>query len=420
MATAMATMSRTRPPESSPAVDKPIVRSWGKALLGFGSLGLALAAGINATANRWRIADPDRTLRLRPDDAVALTLREDQRHADVELSTAQAEAIAAISRRALRSDPLTATALRQIAVAASMAGRPRAADRLLRLSHDITRRELGTSWLLIEAALERGDAVAVIRHFDEALTTSLVAGKLMYPALSAALFDPGLRAALVPYVRAARDWVPGLMHHALTDREAGKYVGALVIAAGGLPRSPIYVGLDSGILRAVAATGDFQLAGTYLRQIRAGRLAVDPGFTEATTDARFGPFAWSFVDRQDLSGQRDDGGRLHVRVSTPRPGKVAVRTLMLPAGRYRFSQKVEAPREDGAAAAKWEMTCLPGTTIRRVWSLELPVRRTSSHYAGQFEVPADCAGQQLSLVVAGSGEQEEAQIIVDGLELARQ
>lgn len=413
-------MSRTRPPESSPEVDKPIVRSWGKALLGLGSLGLALAAGINATANRWRIADPDHTLRLRPDDAVALSLREDQRYADVEMNAAQADAIAEVARRALRSDPLTATALRQVAVAESLAGRPRAADRLLRLSHDITRRELGTSWLLIEAALERGDAVAVMRHFDEALMTSLAAGQLMYPALSAALFDPGLRAALVPYVRAGRGWVPGLIHHALTDAKAGKYVGALVLEAGGLPRSPVYAEIDSGILRAVAATGDFQVASALLRQLGAGAIAIDPGFSEAATDARFGPFAWSFVDRQDLSGRRDDGGRLHVRVSTPRPGKVAVRTLMLPAGRYRFSQKVEAPREDGAAAAKWEMTCLPGPTIRPLWSLELPVRRTSSHYAGQFEVPAGCAGQQLSLVVAGRGEQEDAEILVDGLELARQ
>ncbi|KQX19531.1 MULTISPECIES: hypothetical protein [unclassified Sphingomonas] len=401
-------------------MDRPIVRSWGKALLGLGSLGLALAAGINATANRWRIADPDLTLRLRPDDALSLTLREDQRHADVEMNAARADAVAAIARRALRSDPLTAAALRQIAVAESMAGRPQAADRLLGLSHDVTRRELGTSWLLIEAALDRGDAVAVMRHFDEALTTSLVAGELMYPALSAALFDPGLRAALVPYVRESRDWVPGLMRHALADGEAGKYVGALVIAAGGLPRSPIYVGLDSRILSAVAAEGDFQLAGAYLRQLGAAGIATDPGFTETTTDPRFGSFAWSFVDRQDLSGQRDDSGRLHVRVSTPRPGRVAVRTLLLPAGRYRFSQQVETPQEDVMAAAKWEMICLPSTMVRPVWSLELPVRRTSSHYAGQFEVPADCAGQQLSLVVAGSGDQEDAEIIVDSLELARQ
>jgi hypothetical protein len=412
-------MQRTRLPDGSREVDQPM-RPWSKALLGLGSLALALATWINATANQWRIANPDRTLQLRPDDAIALTLREDQRQADAEMSATRAAAVAAIARRALRSDPLVAPALRQIAVAEGLAGRPQAADRLLQLSHSITRRELGTSWLLIEAALDRGDAAAVVRRFDEALTTSVVAGELMYPALSAALFDPGLRAALVPYVRQSRAWVPGLVRYALADGDAGDHVGALVVAAGGLPRSPIYAGLDSGILGAVVAKGNFRLAGAYLRQLRAHGVAADPGFTETTTDARFGPFAWSIIDRQDLSGQRDDSGRLHVRVSAPQPGRAAVRTLMLPAGRYQFSQKVEAPDEDAVAAAKWEMVCLASTAGRPFWSLELPVRRASSHYAGQFEVPADCPGQQLSLVVAGGGEQEGAEIIVDSLELTRQ
>ncbi|WP_016745527.1 hypothetical protein [Rhizorhabdus wittichii] len=399
-------------------MDRPVVTSWGRALLGLGSLGLALAAGIDATANRWRAIDPDRALQVRPGDAVALTLNEDQRQADQEMSPARTAAIAEVARRALRSDPLTAPALRQIAVAEGVAGRHRAADRLVHLSYDLTRRELGTSWLLIEAALDRGDAAGVARHFDEALTTTPLAGEVMYPALSAALFDPGMRAALVPYVRQSRRWMPALMRYALAGGDAGEHVGALVVSAGGLPSSPIYAGLDQQILTGIAAKGEFGIAGGYLRNMRAGGIATDPGFSAATTDARFGPFAWAFADEQAVSGRRDEAGRLQVRVSTARPLKVAVRTLVLPAGRYRFSQKVEAPDDDVVAAAKWEMECLPGN--RPAWSLELPVRKASSHYAGQFAIPADCPGQQLSLVVAGRGDEEDAEIVVDGLELTRQ
>jgi hypothetical protein len=399
-------------------VDRPVVTSWGKALLGLGTLGLALAAGIDATANRWRAIDPDRALRVRPGDAVALTLHQDQRQADGEMNPARAAAIADVARRALRSDPLTAPALRQIAVAEGMAGRHRAADGLVHLSYNLTRRELGTEWLLIEAALDRGDAAAVARHFDEALTTTPLAGEVLYPALSAALFDPGMRAALVPYVRQSRRWMPYLIRYALAEGDAGEHVGALVVAAGGLPPSPIYADLDQRILAGVAAKGEFGTAGAYLRGMRAGGIATDPGFSAATTDTRFGPFAWSLADQQTVSGRRDESGRLQVRISTARPEKVAIRTLVLPAGRYRFSQKVEAPDEDVVAAAKWEMRCLPED--RPIWSLELPVRRTSSHYAGQIEIPAGCTGQQLALVVAGRGDQEDAEIIVDSLELVRQ
>jgi len=83
---------------------------------------------------------------------------------------------------------------------------------------------------------------------------------------------------------------------------------------------------------------------------------------------------------------------------------------------------MSAVRSPGSnsAAAKWEMACLSGAPARPLWSLELPVRRSSSQYAGQLQVPADCKGQQLSLVVAGSGEQEDAEIIVDSLALTRQ
>lgn len=398
-----------------------MVRPWGAIMLGLGSVALAMAAGVNATANQWRIADPVRTLQLRPDDAVALTLRQDQLHADVEMDAPQAEAVAAIARQALQSDPLTASALRQVAVERAMHGRIRDADRLLDLSHRITRRELGTSWLLIERELDRGDAAAVVRYFDESLTTNMVAGDLMYPGLSAALFDPGLRTALIPYVREARPWVPSLMRYALTDGNAGEHLGALVVAAGGLPSSPLYGGLNARILNAVAAKGDFRLARAYLRQMQASdAIASDAGFTEKTTDAEFSPFTWSLVDQQGLSGQRDDIGRLHVSVASGQQGRVAFRTLMLPAGRYAFSQKVEAPGDGVAAAAKWEMTCQSGSETSRLWSLELPVRTASSHYAGQFQVPVDCGGQQLSLVVAGGGEQEDAEIIVDSLELTRQ
>lgn len=399
-------------------MDRPIITSWGRALLGLGTLGLSLAAGIDATANRWRAIEPDRALHVRPGDAVALTLQQDLRHADQEMNPATTAAIAEVARRALRSDPLTAPALRQIAVAEGVAGRHRAADRLVRLSYDLTRRDLATSWLLIEAALDRGDAAAVARHFDEALTTTPLAGEMMYPALSAALFDPGMRAALVPYVRRSRPWMIHLIDYALGSGDAGGHVGALVVAAGGLPPSPSYGGLDPRILTGIAAKGDFGVARSYLRVMHAGGVGIDPGFSATTTDARFGPFAWSLADQQAVSGRRDESGRLQVRIATAQQQQVAVRTLVLPAGRYRFSQKVEAPNDDVVPAAKWEMRCQPGN--RPVWSLELPVRSASSHYAGQFAVPSDCPGQQLSLIVAGRGDQEDAEIIVDSLELTRQ
>jgi len=384
-----------------------------KAPLALAILGLTVASALNAYSNRWRIADPDRTLRWRPDDSVALTLRQDQRQALVPLTPEGAIALAETARRALRSDPLSAPALRQIAVAEGMANRPAASYHLLRLSHRVTRRDLGTSWLLIEAGLETGDTAAILPYFDEALTTNLIAPDLLFPALTAALFDSALRAGLVPYVRQVSVWMPGFLRYAITSEGTEANVADLVLRAGGLPRVPLYSGLDARILNSLAERGEFALAGSYLRGMLggSGNVATDIRVTPATTNGDLGLFGWTLYDQEELSAQREEDGQIGVRVAPDQQGRVALRTLMLPPGRYRLEQRLSTPSGIVPARGHWELVCLPARAGGGLWSLDMPPRAEAT-YVGTFEIPMDCPAQQLALSVRNDGDQGDAGLLV--------
>lgn len=387
--------------------------TWVKVPLAMASVALAVAAGISAYANQWRIVDPDLTLALRPDDAVALTMRQDQRQALAPITAARAVVMAETARRALRSDPLTAPALRQIAVAEGMAGRQAAFARLLDLSHAVTRSDLGTSWLLIEAGLAKGDTAAILQPFDEALSTSLVAPDLMFPALTAALFDPALRTGMAPHVRDVSPWMPAFLRYVINSGGSEAYLADLVIRAGGLPRSPLYATLDGRILSGLAARGEFAVAAAYMQRMPGYRpgLASDIGLTQATTDSDFGPFSWSLIDREELGAQRDAQGRMQVRVAQDQRGRVAVRTLLLPAGRYRIEQKQVTPPGSVPAAAQWDISCLPAPPGGMLWTFA-PVAGADGTYTAEFEVPASCPGQQIALSVGNEGGDGEAGVVI--------
>ena len=391
---------------------------WAKAALAMLAVGLASASGINAAANHWRMSRPDVALAWRPGDAVALTVREDRRlmDADTDITPAGAAITAAIARRALQSDPLTAPALRQIAMVQQRPDRARA---LVLLAHHVSRRELGSLIWLIQDSFDGGTAQSVLRYFDEALLTNPIAPEMLYPALSAGLVDPSLRAGLVPLLRDQRFWMAGFLHHAATTGDSAQYVAALVIAAGGLPASDGYTGLNSQVLSSLAGRHDFALARAYLRRINGtGRdIAVDPRFTVATVNNDLGLFAWELTDQEALAGRLGENGDLEVRVGAGQRGTVAQRIMMLPPGRYQFVESVAVPVNGAPADVRWEWRCFPARPGDPLWVQDVPGR--SGVIASPIDVPPNCIAQQLVLIAGDDGEQDEARMTLGKLMLRR-
>lgn len=390
--------------------------------IAIGALTLALASGINAAANHWRMQKPEAALRWRADDAVALTLRADQQQAGEAIGAGSALAMARTARTALLSEPLTAPALRQLAVAEGIMGQAASSGRLLTLAHQVSRRDLGTSWLLVEDSLDRGDIGLLLRSFDEASATSGVGQELMYPALTEGLFDPAVRTGLIPYLRGQRPWMPSfLTFAAASSPENGSYAAAMVLSAGGLPRNNAYAGIDAQLLRAAAEKGDFDLARAYLRRGLAGGEAVlsDIRFTLATTGEGFGPFGWRLADGENGGARLDGMMGLRIRISADQRAEVARRTLLLPPGAYRLSQRLAATSSGAPVSLNWRMACLSGPRKAPLWSKDITARSGAFREASAIIVPVGCPAQQLTLVAAADADEGDTEVTVSEVRLDR-
>lgn len=401
---------------------RPFLHSAFRISVAAGALGLALASGINAAANHWRMQNPEAALQWRAGDAVALTLLADQRQTEEVIGAARAREMADGARRALLSEPLTAPALRQLAVAAAIEGRAGSSRQLLDLAHQVSRRDLGTSWLYVTEALGRGDTGLLLRSFDEASATSGVGQELMYPALVEGLFDPGVRAGLAPYLREQRPWMPSFLGFAASaSPDNGAYAAAMVLAAGGLPRSSAYAGIDARLLRAVAAKGDYGLARAYLRRGVPGGEAVlsDIGFTPAVTGDGFGPFGWNLTDGEDGGAQSDGAGGVRIQISADQRVEVARRTLLLRPGSYRLSQRLRTSGGLAPANLSWKMTCLPGPRPPELWRKDVVIRTATLLDTSEIGVPPECAAQQLTLVAGGDADQGDAELTLSELRIER-
>lgn len=384
------------------------------------SLALGLAAGADSLANFWRISDPDLALRFRPDDAVSLTLKEDRLRAYEDPTVADAPVMAAIARTALRSDPLNPVALRQLAVAESMVGRQAASDRLIDLAHRVSRRDIGTTWLLINRSLDRGDAAGVVRSFDEALSTSAGAAELLFPALADGLFDGGVRNALLPYIRSNRPWMPAFLRHAAAGPDAVSYAALMILAAGGLPATPSYADTDGYVLTGLAARRNFPLAARYLREgVRLpDGFAADVTVGPASLDSRTGPFGWRFINGAEGSALAGDGNAIIVRAEADRRAAVSDRILMLAPGRYSLSLRGTVPDGRAPATAEVALRCIGSPTTDLIVG-PAPIATTAAPVSLPFAVPADCPAQRLEVVATSRAIDGEGELTLSDWRLDR-
>ena len=389
------------------------------------SLALGLAAGADSLANFWRISDPDLALRFRPDDAVSLTLKEDRLRAYEDPTVADAPVMAAIARTALRSDPLNPVALRQLAVAESMVGRQAASDRLIDLAHRVSRRDIGTTWLLINRSLDRGDAAGVVRSFDEALSTSAGAAELLFPALADGLFDGGVRNALLPYIRSnGTIWQKRFASGGdLVAATMWQYVGGsalMILAAGGLPATPSYADTDGYVLTGLAARRNFPLAARYLREgIRLpDGFAADVTVGPASLDSRTGPFGWRFINGAEGSALAGDGNAIIVRAEADRRAPVSDRILMLAPGRYSLSLRGTVPDGRAPATAEVALRCIGSPTTDLIVG-PAPIATTAAPVSLPFAVPADCPAQRLEVVATSRAIDGEGELTLSDWRLDR-
>jgi hypothetical protein len=373
-------------------------------------LGLALLAGLRAAGAALREDDPEQALRLNANDALALVFSMDRRLVQLGGVAHDPAALTATARRALKSEPLSPSALRQIGLAADAANDHNRARDLMQISNRVSRRDLGAhAWMIADRAAA-GDIAGVLDHYDLALSTDDRAAALLLPALSAALVDPQIRSALLPFIGKARPWMAGFLGYAIANNARPQDLADLVMARGGLPGEPGYGARETQLLKQLVAKAQYAAAYRYGHSLRGGRASAlsEAGFTEQTMDPALVPLTWQLTDQPEVRARRDDASRLAVLAASNARGVAASRVLFLRPGAYQFTQAIAPLPQTEPAPLTWELHCLPSGPSDLIWRQVVPASQSATRYRSAIIIPAQCQAQKLSLIITGRDLQSES------------
>jgi hypothetical protein len=363
-------------PEESPKVRSRGVRRAGMVarivvgvaaagILGYVALGVT-AAAINGRARPALVA-------WWPLDANAHAYRAARvLESGVRIPPAALAAATADAQAALQREPVNAVAARTLGLLAARRGDEAQANRLMRYSEMLSRRDLWTQLWMIESNVQRNDIGEALRHYDRALRTSDSAKELLFPILLDAAASPAVTPQLGRLLAARPAWWEDFVTRLVTEGRSSMAIEAIALALRLDPAIPPERSLLAAAVNRLTQLGDYQRAlDLYRRAGGAGNVLVRNGDFEA--ESRFAPLDWVLSDSNGAGGMMQPGlpggkGLLMVVEAGSPGGTVARQLLVLPAGAYRFSAL--AGRVSGEDRPRVTLACI--RTNATLFDLRLP------------------------------------------------
>ncbi|WP_448664970.1 hypothetical protein ACG3SL_09930 [Sphingomonas sp. CJ20] len=382
---------------------------------------LATLAARDAFAAIYRVGRPAWVLAARPWDPVALAVSTDRGLAKDPTAFPADGAL----RAALAGDPLNAEVLRLAGLRAETGGDPQRAHALISLSERLSRRDLAGQIWLIEDAVRRDEVAAALVHYDRALSVHRAAWEPLFPVLSSAMRHPGIREALIPYVRDRRAWAIPLLSHAATQAEppAPRNVASLLRRAGllGAPRSGDIDALAAALLRRLVSDGDYpgafalaaEMAGTGAASLS------DVAVTPATTQSALQPLTWQLGTGDGVLARLDERNRVRIRASRGRQAMALSRVLALRPGRYELGMAAHFADSEPIAAAEWAWTCVDGGRGHDAGRASVETGHGARTQVFGFDISEDCPAIRLELTVTGDDDLRAGEMVIDALALRR-
>ncbi len=346
---------------------------------------------------------PEFALRLWPAGSgpkVALALQQLQTGDRLAASQARQLASAALLR-----EPVSAAAARTLGLAQAASGNRAAADRSIAVAEGLSRRDLPTEYYLIQQRVERGDVAGALRHYDVALRTARESYDTLLPTLARSSAESAIRQGLLPLLAARPVWWPAYLTRLITADPAPGVLADQVRALRLSPNDPVELALLQQVLGKLTSAGAFDEAATLVpASARQGGLR-DGGFEHASL---YPPFDWWLSEDAHLSAVREPApaGRtgfvLRLNADQERGGEVAHQLLALSPGAHRITGVVGDSAAAAVAAPRLEVSC--ARTRAQLTTLPLITQsRSANRVVGQFDVPAGCTFQWLSVVTPSAG-----------------
>jgi O-antigen ligase/tetratricopeptide (TPR) repeat protein len=307
------------------------------------------------------------------------------------------------AQAALQREPVNAVAARTLGLLAARRGNEAQANRLMRYSEMLSRRDLLTQLWMIESNVQRNDIGEALRHYDRALRTSDGARDLLFPILIDAAASPAVTPQLGRLLAARPAWWEAFVTRLVTEGRSPMAIEAIILATRLDPAIAGERSLLGAAVNRLTQLGDYQRAlDLYRRAGGTGNALVRNGNFEA--DNRFAPLDWVLGDSLGAGGMMQPGlpggGRALLMVVEPGSsgGTVARQLLVLPAGAYRFTAL--AGRVSGEDRPRITLTCVRSNAA--LFDLRLPASGPGGQTIGQDFTVGGAACPAQWLIIAAS------------------
>lgn len=399
---------------------------WLKLVIWFSIIGyIAWLSFIHAVANITWQQNPDMALRFVPDHPLALSRKADELFAEKQDPATLAK-VEAMAKQSLRGGALNPVAIRLLGYVADVRGDQAKARELMLLSQKVSRRDFGTQLWLIEDAVARGDKKQALYHYDIALRTTPSSFPILLPTLVGALDDPEVRSGLVPYVKAAPQWLPSFLGEAINTSKNPANVADVLMRAGPLPDREDYRAWANSLLLQLAAKSKFSAFQQYYLSLPGSKRASlgTANMETATVNLHYPAAGWQVADNPAIGGsfsQVDKQGRysLNAFAGSGERGEIMRKYLFLKPGDYRFSAQYLAQESAADAEVRWDLQCLSANGNQGKWFTTSPVRNGKASDTQEFSLGSDCPCQLLTLQLAGGSGQLGAELTLQSVNIIR-
>ena len=362
--------------------------------------------------------DPEMSVLLRGDssDAVGALARK-------RLVTRDNDGAARLAGRALRLDPLNASALTTVGFAEDQLGRPGPANAAMSVAGELGWRDVLTQVWLFRRDLLAHDYAGALDHGDAVMRREEVTPQIVLAVLAAAARDPAAIAPLERHLAANPAWrLPFFSFLCLNARPPATDLARTLLFHLALGPTPPTVDEQAVFLRRLVGDRQFDAAAAAWRVLRpkaaAAGLVYDGDFE---TPAGPSPFDWYMTQAAGWEAALADspegrGHALRVDYDGVSPPQTLRQMLILPPGRYRLSGRADVESGTAPGSLGWSIDC--ATTSDVFARIDTPATASGAWAPFSVELnipPARCPAEWLELTTDAGDMRKDLVIWYDDL-----
>jgi hypothetical protein len=382
--------------------------------------GAAFLLATPATANL--------AIRIDPTNTNALSVDANERLKTVELG-APAAKLAADSKRILEHSPYEVVALRNIGIIAASNDDEKGAARLLDIAARLSLRDYLTHAWLLDYRFRTNQVAPAVKEADLLLRQDDQNWPVILPALITLTRDPRIIDPLAHTLAARPYWRGTFITRLGSDNPYPDTTFALLTRLKAIGSAASKDELDPYFIKSADRLSPSQLFAQWVALLPPSAQSASKGLLRegdfAGLDAS-PPFGWRLYPAEGVYAERGTGpagmgSALYVSYSGERDTVFANQQLVLPAGHYRFAGRVYAEDAIDAGVFRWSIVCMTKDATGVLGTAPVnPQPGQLGHYVVEFDVPAKCDQQQLTLTgTARDTTFDTLALYVDGLDITR-